>query len=111
MEKDAAVKILCEKGLHAHNDRGIVMISLKDSSHSENTIKKLLKEIGYDSSFGIIGKGKAPSSVKEEITEEKADTIRDTDTMTDDFNNESISEQEESYQTFADDNEQLTFQW
>ena len=67
MEKDKAVKILCEKGLHAYNDRGIVMISLKDSTHSETSIKKLLKEIGYDSSFGIIGKGKAASTSKEEI--------------------------------------------
>ena len=111
MEKDKAVKILCEKGLHAYNDRGIVMIALKDSSHSEGSIKKILKEIGYDSSFGIIGKGKTPSNAKEGIIEEKTDTIHDTDTMTDDFDNESISEQEKSYQTFADDNEQLTFQW
>ena len=82
MEKDAAVKIICEKGLHAYNDHGIVMIALKDSTYSESSIKKLLSEIGYDSSFGIIGKGKATSIAKEE-----------------------------SYQTFADDNEQLTFQW
>lgn len=111
MEKDKAVKILCEKGLHAYNDRGIVMISLKDSTHSETSIKKLLKEIGYDSSFGIIGKGKAASTSKEEIIEEKSDILYDDDTKTDDINNESTFVEEESYQTFADDNEQLTFQW
>lgn len=111
MEKDKAVKILCEKGLHAYNDRGIVMISLKDSTHTETSIKKLLKEIGYDSSFGIIGKGKAVSTSKEEIIEEKSDILYDDDTKTDDINNESTFVEEESYQTFADDNEQLTFQW
>lgn len=111
MEKDKAVKILCEKGLHAYNDRGIVMISLKDSTHTETSIKKLLKEIGYDSSFGIIGKGKAASTSKEEIIEEKSDILYDDDTKTDDINNESTFVEEESYQTFADDNEQLTFQW
>lgn len=89
MEKDKAVKLLCEKGLHAYNDHGIVMIALKDSTHSESSIKQLLKEIGYDSSFGIIGKGIANSNIREKMN----------------------FPEEKSFQTFADDNEQLTFQW
>lgn len=117
MEKDKAVKILCEKGLHAYNDRGIVMISLKDSTHTESTIKKLLKEIGYDSSFGIIGKGKSNSSVKKEAFDEQQEEpveineIEETDESVDNNTDDSVLTQENSYPTFSDDNEQLTFQW
>lgn len=111
MEKDKAVKLLCEKGLHAYNDRGIVMISLKDSTHTESSIKKLLKEIGYDSSFGIIGKGKAIGSMKEETVDGQPEEIAETDASTDNMDEETILSQEDSYPTFADDNEQLTFQW
>ncbi len=103
MEKDAAVKFLLDKGIHAYNERGIVMIDLKESTHTESSVRKLLKDIGYDSSFGIIKKGNGTSRPLEKEEQMPVSALEEELVIGEDS--------EEAFPTFMDDNEQLTFQW
>lgn len=54
MDKNNAVEELKKRGYEAQKIGGIVMIRVDDGEYkSHATLKKLLKEIGYNASWGI----------------------------------------------------------
>lgn len=54
MEKLELVKALTDQGIDAHIEDGIVMIRLSLKEYEKpSMIKKIIKETGYESSWGI----------------------------------------------------------
>ena len=55
MSKDEVVELLKKQGYNATNESGVVIISIKDSSFTEQDVRNKLKELNYQMSFGITG--------------------------------------------------------
>lgn len=137
MEKDEVVQVLCKKGYQAVNDRGVILIYTEDfSPKAEKNIRSVLSEIGYNSSFGIVGKGQGKAGAlkaeenTEGETEEVAKLIEEPEKPEEEVTkSEKVSEPEEMTESeeAADEGledmdggsilydvdaaEQLTFQW